>query len=88
VIELGRTAITGTPVRTFEVTVIEPPKMLCSTLPSALTATASVSTPLPSLIASRAAISLFSGVEDTSAAAGVACAATAASASAFGATRY
>ena len=68
--EFARTVITGTPVLTLDCTVIEPPKMLCVAVPSAATPIASVSTPLPILNASRAAISLFSAVDDTSTAAG------------------
>src|ERR1700730_8380617 len=56
----GRTAIIGVPARTVEWTVIDPPKFGCSATgaPSgpAVTLTASVSTPDPSLTATRRAI--------------------------------
>src|SRR5215831_16966763 len=87
VTELARTVMTGTPLLTFDCTVTAPPKMLCTTLASGFTVTASVSTPLPILKANLAATSLCSGVEETSTAAGDACATTEASTSAFGATR-
>ena len=74
------------PVLTLDCTDTAPPKMDCVAVASGLTATASTRMPEPSLNASRAAISLFSAVEEIRTAAGDACPATAASASAFGAT--
>ncbi len=64
----------GVPVVTVERTTVEPPNTGCSAVmdaPSAVTSVASVSTPEPVLMASRAAISLPSAPEASSTAAGL-----------------
>ena len=55
--ELGRTVMIGVPVLTLDLTMVEPPKTCCSARtapPSPVTSVASVMTPEPVLIASRA----------------------------------
>jgi hypothetical protein len=70
VVEFGRIVTIGSPRVTFDRTVAAPAKIPCVTVPSASTATASVSRPLSSLTANRPAISLPSCVEASNTAAG------------------
>ena len=85
--EFARRLITGTPRATRDDTVTAPPKMDWLARASASISTASARKPESSLNAVRAAISLFSGLEATRIAAGLACSAILASSSACGATR-
>jgi hypothetical protein len=79
--------MTGMPWVTFEVTVYPPANTDWVVVRSAATSVASVMIPEPSLMATRAAISLPSGLDEISTAPGDDDAATYATASAFGATR-
>ena len=87
VTEFGRTVTSGRPRVTLDLTMVEPAKTTWVAVPSASRPTTSVSTPLSSLTASRAAISLPSWVEASSTAAGCTRLTSSASTVAFGATR-
>jgi hypothetical protein len=87
VTELGRMVTIGSPRVTLDVTIVEPAKITCVAVPSGVTATASVSSPLSSLTASRPAISLPSWVEASRTAAGWTRLISSATAVALGATR-
>ncbi len=85
--EFGRTVTSGSPLVTFDFTIVEPAKTTCVAVPSAARSTTSVSSPLSSLTASRPAISLPSWVEPSSTAAGDVERTSSASTVTFGATR-
>ena len=72
---------------TFECTIVAPAKTTWVAVPSAAISVTSVRKPEPVLIARRAAISLPSGEDGMTTAAGDADATNCASTSAFGATR-
>ena len=75
------------PVVTFECTITEPANATWVAVPSAAISVTSVRKPEPVLIASRAAISLPSGEDGMTTAAGDFSPTSCASTSAFGATR-
>ena len=85
--EFGRTVTSGRPRVTFALTTVEPAKTACVAVPSASSVSTSVSRPLSSLTATRAAISLPSCVEPSSTAAGATSPMSFARMAAFGATR-
>ena len=85
--ELPRSVKIGVPAVTFEWTITEPANATWVAVPSAAISVTSVRKPLPILIARRAAISLPSGEEGMTTAAGDFSCTSWASTSALGATR-
>jgi hypothetical protein len=87
VVLLARTVMIGVPVATLDCTTTLPPKTGCSAVRSGRTPTASVISPLPVLMARRAATSLPSALLGSSTAAGALSATSRASTAALGPAR-